>query len=713
MTCSNKNFSRENQFQWDTEILEFLDTLEYYGHEATVHLLRGPGFYKRKSRCTSITSSDPKFMWESWNWPLPGRTTRNKEKGRYSTDSGVYWPMVQNFLSVISDAQSGCEPLFTDENPKLRIYPVTSQEDGVALKPGLQVDIHQGIIVGTKKAIDFQYICNNEFPDAEVLKNEMVKEAHCISIETLDGKFAIPVGAQYLPSAVSGSEQLEQSVASFEVLNTCLSCLKNSKMSFAGAVLKGNGHCKSECPDCEKTTENKRVCDHCQDVGHTFVEPWLRACEECITNGDECIKMVCLVWMMDSESKNKSSQITLTQKQKDEDSDVNKLVTALPDAVHVAKNDRASFANWFRLVDGYRINLVLLRTIRMDPKLKDQFMPCLQGVARLKKTVLQINPNFMQYTRVHSLLTLFVENFFSSMRAGNTTTPTMLDFCLRFPRCVNEQLKRVTANSYNYFTNPKASYYLEPKLGDISINFTDLAKLPKPAASSLAKKQKTKLRNWAMQHGKAVRQNTTRNFSTKDKPGTLPINLYEQAPPVSELVNFGSLLEDDPPANHDNPFQRNVSIFRQTYVAISKKYIPTSIPSSSLCIAKLLDDVIDGDERNRCVKALFYKQDFLDPLSFIIASEELSVSTEGIIGIVNNITAVDDDTVDINEDDYYILLTMINGSCDNISPEEYESLQESAIHADSEDEQQPHSTEANGRPKRKRNRNTNTMYFFY
>ena len=75
--------------------------------------------------------------------------------------------------------------------------------------------------------------------------------------------------------------------------------------------------------------------------------------------------MMSLEWTMDSESKNKSSQITLTQKQKDEDSDVNKLVTALPDAVHVAKNDRASFANWFRLVDSYRINLVLLRTIRM------------------------------------------------------------------------------------------------------------------------------------------------------------------------------------------------------------------------------------------------------------------------------------------------------------------------------------------------------------
>ncbi len=93
--------------------------------------------------------------------------------------------------------------------------------------------------------------------------------------------------------------------------------------------------------------------------------------------------------------------------------------------------------------------------------------------------------------------------------------------------------------------------------------------------------------------------------TTKDKPGTLPINLYEQVPPVPQPVNFSSLLEDNPPANHNNPLPRNVSIPKLTYVAIAKKYIPTSIPSSSLYIAKLLDDVIDGDERNSYVRMLF------------------------------------------------------------------------------------------------------------
>lgn len=62
---------------------------------------------------------------------------------------------------------------------------------------------------------------------------------------------------------------------------------------------------------------------------------------------------------MDSESKNKNSQTILTKRQSE------------TDPVHVAKNDRASFANWYRLVDGYRVNLVLLRTARKDPRLKE------------------------------------------------------------------------------------------------------------------------------------------------------------------------------------------------------------------------------------------------------------------------------------------------------------------------------------------------------
>ena len=42
----------------------------------------------------------------------------------------------------------------------------------------------------------------------------------------------------------------------------------------------------------------------------------------------------------------------------------------------------------------------------------------LEGLARLRTKVMELNPNFIQHLDVESLLTLFVENFFSSMIGG-------------------------------------------------------------------------------------------------------------------------------------------------------------------------------------------------------------------------------------------------------------------------------------------------------
>ena len=139
----------------------------------------------------------------------------------------------------------------------------------------------------------------------------------------------------------------------------------------------------------------------------------------------------------------------------------------------------------------------------------------LEGVTRLRTKVMELNPNFIQHLDVESLLSLFVENLFSSMRGGNTDTPMMLDCCLRFPRCINQLLKCVTGTSYRYFTNPVALYYLQPTLVDVDINFCDPARLPKPLSGCLSKKQLDEIRQWVQQYVKRVRQNTTGTFQHK------------------------------------------------------------------------------------------------------------------------------------------------------------------------------------------------------
>ena len=58
------------QFQWDNEVLQFLESLEYHGGRKVVNLLRGPG-HDGEGRSSAVSG----FDWTKWNWPLPGKTT--------------------------------------------------------------------------------------------------------------------------------------------------------------------------------------------------------------------------------------------------------------------------------------------------------------------------------------------------------------------------------------------------------------------------------------------------------------------------------------------------------------------------------------------------------------------------------------------------------------------------------------------------------------
>ena len=60
-----------------------------------------------------------------------------------------------------------------------------------------------------------------------------------------------------------------------------------------------------------------------------------------------------------------------------------------------------------------------------------------------------------------------------------------------------------------------------------------------------------------MKYGQSVPQKTVRNMSTKDNPGTLPINLYAQVQPTITPLDFSKIAEDGQDgarttAHHDN-----------------------------------------------------------------------------------------------------------------------------------------------------------------
>ena len=51
------------------------------------------------------------------------------------------------------------------------------------------------------------------------------------------------------------------------------------------------------------------------------------------------------------------------------------------------------------------------------------------------------------------------------------------------------------------------------------------------------------MRDWRIKHGQSVAQKTVRNMSTKDNPGTLPMNHYLTEHPTSQPFDFGKVRE--------------------------------------------------------------------------------------------------------------------------------------------------------------------------
>ena len=117
--------------------------------------------------------------------------------------------------------------------------------------------------------------------------------------------------------------------------------------------------------DCVQSTE---VCGNCEASGQRFVEAPLRACSRCIATGKQCVSLFIPVWTADCEENNKQAMVKLIEmKEKGTNSAELQLLVPLPEATHVAKCLKGSFANWFLFKAGERFNLSNLRVLYNDP----------------------------------------------------------------------------------------------------------------------------------------------------------------------------------------------------------------------------------------------------------------------------------------------------------------------------------------------------------
>ena len=359
----NRQNNHSLQFQWDAEVLQLVESLEYHGGRSVINLLRGPGHDGEGSGGIFA------FDWKKWNLPLPGKTTRDKMYGGYTTEDGIQKHLLQSFLQICSQTS---DIISLHEDAHVKIIPVILAKDAMALKPGLLYDSRQGKLIGSKLNLDYSYIKSGE-PNKELLKENMVQEAEVSCLTTMDGKFSLQVGLNHLTKSLTAIDTLNVIKREINQLTVCLNDLKNHRVSVENGVLKELSTCTTTCKTCSDTRE---VCETCKGKGIKFVDPSLRPCSHCIENGKKCIKAAVICVTQDSESRNSGAQKELMTDLLGDDTQVNK-VCAVPDGVHVAKRKRQSFCNWFLLVNGYRINLVQLRELRNDPLLSSTLAPLL------------------------------------------------------------------------------------------------------------------------------------------------------------------------------------------------------------------------------------------------------------------------------------------------------------------------------------------------
>ena len=348
--------AKPGTFEWPQDIVDFMNSIESQGGEATLNLLRGPGYFTESNLSPSCS------YWERVNIPIPTKRSRQRHKGLPVVSTGILTENVKNFQLLASTST----PLVN--NTTLNIVPICLSRDAMAIKPSGDIDVSTETIVGLTEPIDIHYIKSNPVPDQEELKSKMYTEAGALIGTTLDNQCSLLLGNDFLTHRVTGDDVLNTVSNAVKCIQCCEECLRHvhSQTIICSDVVT----CNSVCLDC---LQGDKLCDTCIDI-HTSIYPQLRACSRCLTAEIQCRKIAVLAISMDCESNNAMAMKRISTK--DElDSDM-LLLHALPDAVHAAKKVFRASANWWLWVDGHRVNNVMLRCLRQfDEAAADKLRP--------------------------------------------------------------------------------------------------------------------------------------------------------------------------------------------------------------------------------------------------------------------------------------------------------------------------------------------------
>ena len=148
--------------------------------------------------------------------------------------------------------------------------------------------------------------------------------------------------------------------------------------------------------------------------------------------------------------------------------------------------------------------------------------------------------------------------------------------------------------------------------------------------SKVARRQLAEMRKWPEEFGQSVRQVTVRNKSTKDNPGTLPINCYFAKPSEPQPVDFDNLLSMASASDAEDPVAPSFSnlFCKDAFVAIKPGYQVSRLPEAAFFLGKCKNNVKPSERK---LTVFIYAQDQLFPFNFVDAQLQCQIEITGIL----------------------------------------------------------------------------------
>ena len=250
----------------------------------------------------------------------------------------------------------------------VKVVPIVVANDGTALKPSIQFDSRQHVNVGLMETVTHEFIAANPNPDPDILRERVVCESNVTYAISLDNSVSMPVAVSYKAKVgKTGASMKEQFLCEISIIQTCLTCVKRIPPMRHILPEDRATTCNSKCDEC---IEGKTICNDCAAVGQQSHLPALCACTYCLQKGEQCFKSD-VVLVSECEQGNKSAFEAIIADRVSQVLPSEIMVCVLPDAVHVGKSVKASFANWPLLLDDQRASLTVIQTLQdEDPVLK-------------------------------------------------------------------------------------------------------------------------------------------------------------------------------------------------------------------------------------------------------------------------------------------------------------------------------------------------------